>query len=210
MLPPIASVAVILDIACGTGDITRRLNNAYPSARIIGCDLSVEMVRIAAKSTSPMKTIALSLQDMAHPAMRDGSVDLVTGGYALRNAPDPAATLRETARILKADGTAAFLDFSKSDVASIASLQCALLVFWGGLWGLILHGRPSVYAYLGRSLATYPDKKRLNRLFEEAGFVVQSTCSRMFGLIRIDVVQKKKASAFSPGAGANVRQGGKK
>ena len=144
----------------------------------MGCDLAVEMVRIAAKRMGPMKTAALSLQDMGHPAMRDGSVDLVTGGYALRNAPDPAATLREIARTLKTDGAAAFLDFSKSDVPSIASFQCALLMFWGGLWGLILHGRPSVYAYLGRSLATYPDKKRLNHLFKEAGFVVCGTCSR--------------------------------
>ena len=201
MLPPLAPAPAVLDIGCGTGDIMFRLRQVYPGARIIGCDLAAKMAYIAAKRMGPMKTAALSLQDMGHLAMRDGSVEMVTGGYALRNAPDLVATLRETARILKAGGTAVFLDFSKSNVASIASMQCALLVLWGGLWGLILHGRPSVYAYLGRSLATYPDKKRLNRLFEGAGFVVRSTCSCMFGLIRIDVVQKKKA---------NVRRGEEK
>lgn len=196
MAPRPEKNAVFLDMACGSGDITLLLGRKYPACRIVGCDLSFEMLGIARRRLGPFKNVELSSQDMARLGIRDASVDLVTGGYALRNAPDIATVIAETVRILKPGGSAAFLDFSKSIVPCIAAAQCALLFLWGGMWGLFFHGRPSVYAYIGRSLAIYPDWKQLHRMFEGTGFVVRSSCTRMFGLIRIDVIQKKEAPEF--------------
>jgi demethylmenaquinone methyltransferase/2-methoxy-6-polyprenyl-1,4-benzoquinol methylase len=191
MLPRAGRNDVVLDIACGSGDITVLIAREYPDARIIGCDLVIDMMRLAAYRLRPAANTALSLQDMALLGIKDGSIALVTGGYALRNAPDLTAALHETARVLKTGGLAAFLDFSKSRIPFIAFLQCAVLSLWGGLWGLLLHRKPSVYAYIGRSLAVYPDRKRLQALFEEAGFIIHSSLLRMFGFVQILVVQKK-------------------
>jgi demethylmenaquinone methyltransferase / 2-methoxy-6-polyprenyl-1,4-benzoquinol methylase len=182
----------ILDLACGTGDITLLLSATFPAARIVGCDLTSEMVRIAAGRLSAKTNVTLTMQDMGGLGLKDGSMDLVVGGYALRNAPDIRGAIHETARILKAGGSAAFLEFSKSSVPLIAALQSGLLLLWGGLWGLLLHRRPWVYAYLGRSLVVYPDRKRLLSLFREAGLRLEWTLPRMFGLIRIDIIRKKE------------------
>jgi demethylmenaquinone methyltransferase / 2-methoxy-6-polyprenyl-1,4-benzoquinol methylase len=191
MLTPPKANCGILDLACGTGDITLLLSAAYPDARIVGCDLAVEMVRIASGRLSAKRNVTLTLQDMGSLGLKDGSVDLVVGGYALRNAPDIRGTIRETARILRTGGSAAFLEFSKSSVPLIAAVQSGLLLLWGGLWGLLLHRRPWVYAYLGRSLSVFPDRKRLLSLFREAGLHSEWTLPRMFGLIRIDITRKK-------------------
>jgi demethylmenaquinone methyltransferase / 2-methoxy-6-polyprenyl-1,4-benzoquinol methylase len=195
MVAPPDRGAVILDMACGTGDIMRLIARACPAARIIGCDLAPEMARVASGRLSPAGSGLVTLQDMMFLGLKNGSMDLVVGGYALRNAPDCRATLCETFRVLKAGGTAAFLDFSKSPVPAIARLQTAALLLWGGLWGAILHGRPSVYAYLGRSLNTFSDRKQLLSLFRETGFVPHKTLPKMFGLIRIDVFRKENGAA---------------
>ena len=180
----------ILDLACGTGDITVSLAGKYPAAQIVGSDLSRSMARIAFRKTRG-QDVALTIQDMAAMAIKDNSFSIVTGGYALRNAPEVDAVIRETARILKPGGKAAFLDFSKSPRPMVAAFQCAALVLWGSLWGAILHARPSVYAYLGHSLAAYPDRLRLHALFEESGLSVAASLMKMLGMIEIVIVQKK-------------------
>jgi demethylmenaquinone methyltransferase / 2-methoxy-6-polyprenyl-1,4-benzoquinol methylase len=197
MVAPPQRRAAILDMACGTGDIMRLMARACPAARIVGCDLAPEMARVAAERLSSTGNTQVTLQDMMFLGLKNDSMDLVTGGYALRNAPDCLATLRETFRVLKAGGTAVFLDFSKSPVPAIALLQTAALLLWGGLWGAVLHGRPSIYAYLGRSLKTFPDRKLLLSIVRETGFEPYETLPKMFGLVRIDVFRKKKGESGS-------------
>jgi ubiquinone/menaquinone biosynthesis C-methylase UbiE len=53
-------------------------------------------------------------------------VDIVTGGYALRNAPDLGTAIDEISRVLKPCGVAAFLDFSKLGGSESAGLRWSL------------------------------------------------------------------------------------
>jgi len=191
MTTPLESGDAVVDMACGTGDITRLIARARPAVRIVGCDINPEMLHIASGRLPLSGKAMVTMQDMTFLGFKNGSIDLVVGGYALRNAPDLGAVLQETVRILKAGGSAAFLDFSKSSVPLIAGLQTTALLLWGALWGFLLHGKPSVYAYIGRSLVAFPDRRRLLSLFDEAGFKMKCTLPRMFGLIRIDVLRKK-------------------
>jgi ubiquinone/menaquinone biosynthesis C-methylase UbiE len=106
--------------------------------------------------------------------------DLVTGGYALRNAPSLRAALEEVLRMLKPGGTAAFLDFAKSPRRR---LQLLLLRLWTGIWGYLLHGNPEVYTYIADSLAIFPDWVRFEALLAELGFRGIRTRLRFAGLI---------------------------
>jgi len=100
----------------------------------------------------------------------EGSVDVVTGSYALRNAPDLPRALGEIRRILKPAGTAAFLDFSKPRSAIFRIPQHLLLRTWCGSWGLILHGNHEIHGYIAASLAAFPDRGDLLDLFAQSGF----------------------------------------
>lgn len=177
----------ILDLACGTGDLTRALALRYPAARVTGLDLTPEMLHHAA----PAPNVHFRIGDMCHTALPDASQDLITGGYALRNAPDLDTALSEIRRLLRPGGTAAFLDFSAPRSPLLRRLNHTLLLFWGGLWGLLLHRDPRVYAYIARSLARYPDRATLRQKLQTHSLHLHHARRFMFGMIEVILLQPR-------------------
>ncbi|MFW6215617.1 MAG: class I SAM-dependent methyltransferase, partial [Alkalispirochaetaceae bacterium] len=112
-------------------------------------------------------------------------VDLVTGGYALRNAPDLDRLLAELARVLRPGGSLAILDFSRSSHRFPRELQLGILSFWGRLWGRLLHGNPEVYGYISESLRRFPSTPELEKRLREHGFNSLRSRSFFFGLVTI-------------------------
>jgi demethylmenaquinone methyltransferase/2-methoxy-6-polyprenyl-1,4-benzoquinol methylase len=174
---------IVLDLACGTGDIAIACKKRFPAVAVIGIDNSKEMLASAKKMTGAR--IFLLQQDMCSLGIRSSSVAIVTGGYALRNAPDLAAALREIARVVKPGGLAAFLEFSKSTGKISAVVHKFLLWSWGSIWGLLLHGNPRIYGYIAESLDRFPDRCTLRAMFREYGFSETVSWRRMFGMVEI-------------------------
>lgn len=192
---PESSGSVCLDIACGTGDLTRMLSERYPTGSVTGLDLTSEMLAIADKKTDA-SNVAYLKGTMAALPFNNGSVDIITGGYALRNAPDLNRTLDEITRILKPGGYAAFLDFSKPANTPGQAVNYCLLKVWGGLWGLLLHGNPDVYGYIADSLKLYPDRVALRECFSERGFTIQHSSCFFGGLLELNVFRKISGKRF--------------
>lgn len=180
-----------LDLACGTGDICFLLAERFEQLRIEGVDLTQEMLDIAGQRNTFGDRIRFVRGDLGQLLQADDSVDLVTGSYALRNAPDLQVALAEIHRVLKPGGTAAFLDFSKAPSRVSQIIQYGLLRFWGGLWGLLLHGNPAVHGYIAASLQNYPSRPELDTLFEASGYEKQ--LSRLFygGMTELILLRKK-------------------
>ena len=143
-----------------------------------------------ARRRSTFPNVAFVCADMACTGLPDRSVDLVTGAYALRHAPDLGATLDEIARVLKPGGTAAFLDFSRPPSAAATWLQGAVLRVWGGAWGLLVHGKPALYAYLADSLDAFPDCPTLYRSLAAHGLPVTNSRGHFAGLLRTILVRR--------------------
>jgi demethylmenaquinone methyltransferase/2-methoxy-6-polyprenyl-1,4-benzoquinol methylase len=179
-----------LDIACGTGDITFELAEKYPQSKVLGIDLSEDMISYM-KDKGRKINIRFITSDMNSTGLPDKSFDIVTGGYALRNSPDLEKTLKEIYRILKKGGRAAFLDFSKSPNMLIRAISLTLLKFWGNIWGIILHGNPQVYGYIAESLKFYPDRKKFRTMLEENGFENIKSKILFFGFVQILVFSKQ-------------------
>lgn len=187
-LPALAAPRCV-DVACGTGDLAALLRDRYPAARITGIDLTESMLALA-RERHAGRRIEFEQGDMSRLPDGDGSVDILTGGYALRNAPDLPAFLREARRVLKPGGVAAFLDFSKSDSRARAALDHFLLKIWGGFWGLAFHRDPHVYGYIADSLDRFPARRRLREVFSAAGLTVREGRPRFFGMIEILLADK--------------------
>jgi len=187
---PATGSPVGVDLACGTGDITRLLANRYPDGNITGLDLTPAMLERAQKLTENKKIrfVEGSMQELPFDSE---SLDIVTGGYALRNAPDLNQTIDEIARVLRPGGAAAFLDFSKPRNAIGQHLTHFALKFWGGLWGLLLHGNPDVYGYIADSLMLYPDRTALRKRFKERGFIPQQSILLLGGMLEISWFEKR-------------------
>ena len=184
-----ATTPACLDIACGTGDITFRLAAKYPSGRIIGLDLTEQMVDLA-KSNNTFENISFVIGDMCRMEFADNSFDIVTGGYALRNAPNLEKTLTEIRRVMKPGATAAILDFSKSPNHLLQTSQDLLLRFWGGLWGILLHRNPQLYTYIAASLRQFPDRVALKQLISKLGFVNLRSRKHFLGFTESIFLQK--------------------
>jgi len=91
----------ILDLGCGTGMFVDEL-----SARarfLVGVDVSLEMLNVA---RGRARKVALVQADADALPFTDGSFDAVVSVTLLQNMPDPSATVREVARVLKPGGVA--------------------------------------------------------------------------------------------------------
>ncbi len=179
-----------VDMACGTGDVAFLLARKYPRGKIVGLDITEPMLAIA-RERNPYSSVTFTRQDMNATYLKEESVDIVTGSYALRNAPDIGVAIGEIHRILKPGGVAAFMDFVKSGSLFLQPLQYWLLKAWCGLFGLVLHKNPEIHGYVASSLREYPDRPRLLGLFHDRGFDL--TYSRRFflGLVEIIVIRKR-------------------
>jgi demethylmenaquinone methyltransferase/2-methoxy-6-polyprenyl-1,4-benzoquinol methylase len=180
---------VCVDLACGTGDVAFALARRYPQGRVCGIDLTPEMLAIA-RGRNQFPNVTLELGDMHQLPFDSGSVDVVTGSYALRNAPSLAVALEEIYRVLRPGGTAAFLDFSKSPHWLWQRLTYGVLYAWGALWGLLLHRQPAVYAYIAKSLWHFPDRVTLRQELSRAGLTEVSSRQFYCGTLELITVTK--------------------
>lgn len=192
-LPPCRSPYCV-DLACGTGDVTFLLAEKYPGGSIVGLDIAEPMLE-AARKRNRCGNVRFARLDMCDTDLAAESVDVVTGSYALRNAPDLRRALDEVRRILKPGGTAAFLDFARPADPKLAALQHRLLVTWCGFWGLVLHGNPEIHGrYIAASLDTFPDRARLRDLLFECGFELTRSRSFFLGILELIVLRKPTGS----------------
>ncbi|MFZ4855500.1 MAG: ubiquinone/menaquinone biosynthesis methyltransferase [Desulfuromonadaceae bacterium] len=189
-LPEISTPRCV-DLACGTGDIAFLLGERFPPGQITGIDLTADMVTLA-DQRNRFNNIEFACRDMAETGFAEASVDIVTGSYALRNAPDLALALQEVNRILKPGGHAAFLDFSKSSLPLQQTAQYWLLKCWCGLWGTLLHGNPTIHAYIADSLEQFPPRDEYHQLIRRTGFAIVSSRSFYFGMLELLVIKKVK------------------
>lgn len=180
---------VCLDLACGTGDVALRLAERFPDGEIHGLDLTPGMIEIA-RGRDPSGRVRFAVGDMSRLDFPDASLDVVTGSYAIRNAPDLGETLDEIARVLKPGGWAAFLDFSKPAGRGAQRAQYHLLRVWGGFWGLVLHGNPRIHGYISASLRDYPDEVSLDGVLASHGFADHASRALFFGMMRLRVLRR--------------------
>jgi demethylmenaquinone methyltransferase/2-methoxy-6-polyprenyl-1,4-benzoquinol methylase len=178
-----------VDLACGTGDLTRLLARRYPQASVLGLDLTEPMLELA-RARSSESNVRYVQADMGATGLAAGSVDIVTGGYALRNAPLLETALGEACRILRPGGVGAFLDFSKPPTRGAQCMELALLKFWGGCWGWLLHRNPEVYIYIAESLRRHPDRAEFHGLIERSGFHLTKSECFFAGVTELVVFEK--------------------
>ena len=158
------SPAKILDLACGSGDVTQMLQQALPEAQIMGLDFSRSLLTQAKGRGLSELTEA----DALKLPFADGTFDAVTIAFGLRNFSDRTAGLKEIARVLKKGAVFGLLEFSPPPMP------------WKIFWNLYLsHLMPLVaqlvarqgdsFRYLAQSIADFPSPSALNHELASAG-----------------------------------------
>ena len=178
-----------VDLACGTGDVAFLLAERYPEGTVTGVDIAAPMLALA-RERNRFPNLRFERGDMCALPFPDGSVDIVTGSYALRNAAELRVAISEVRRVLAADGVVAVLDFSRPDSPPLQKAQYLLLRGWCGLWGLLLHGTSEVHGYVAESLAVFPERRRFARVLREEGFEVVLARRFFLGIMELLLLRR--------------------
>ncbi|MEU3910809.1 methyltransferase domain-containing protein [Streptomyces sp. NPDC029721] len=94
----------VLDAGCGTGRALTPLREAVgPSGTVLGVDLTERMLA-AARRAGRGADGTLLRADVARLPLRDGALDAVFAAGLIAHLPDPAANLRELARVVRPGG----------------------------------------------------------------------------------------------------------
>lgn len=106
--PIVIDASIVVDLGCATGQAMRRLAKTFRGARIIGVDLSGEMLaRSKARQAWFSKTAFVQADALALP-FAEQSIDVVFSNLLLPWINEPAAIGREVARVLREDGLFVF------------------------------------------------------------------------------------------------------
>jgi demethylmenaquinone methyltransferase/2-methoxy-6-polyprenyl-1,4-benzoquinol methylase len=154
--------STVLDLACGTGDLCRDLGTDGYAA--VGLDFSAGMLALAHTSSPLVRA------DAARVPVRDGAVDGVTCGFALRNFVDLDEVFTECARVLRRGGRFVAIDAA---VPRNALLGAGNTVWFRGavpLLGRVLAHDADAYRYLPKSTAYLPAPEVLAVKLASAGF----------------------------------------
>lgn len=181
---------ILLDIACGTGDVVRAFAGASkPPGRIVGVDFASRMLRLAADRPTVGSLFAQA--DALRLPVADGSVSIVTCAFGIRNFESLAAGLGEMARVLRPGGRVVLLEFS---VPANALLRRVYLVYFNWImpWvaTLISCDRTGAYRYLPRSVVSFPPRQVIRTALEAADFGGVEVHPRSCGIVCIYVATR--------------------
>ncbi len=153
----------VLDLCCGTGDLALAASAA--GGRVTGLDFSEPMLQRARAKSSEVEWV--SGDALALP-FADGSFDVATVGFGVRNLADLERGLAELRRVLRPGGRLAILEITRP-----RGLLAPFYRFWFDgvipVAGKVLPGG-SAYSYLPASVRRFPDPRGLAKLMDEAGF----------------------------------------
>jgi demethylmenaquinone methyltransferase/2-methoxy-6-polyprenyl-1,4-benzoquinol methylase len=181
--------ARVLDLCCGTGDMTfalrRRAGSGTP--RILGADFSHAMLqRAAAKATEKGRGTTLRPpQWIEADALRlpfpDGHFNLVTSAFGFRNLADYDAGLREIARVLAPGGECGILDFGEPGGLIGRGYRVYFKKILPAI-GTLLSGVRGPYTYLPASVERFPSPDEMLGRMQQAGFREVSWTPYTFGI----------------------------
>ena len=162
--------ALVLDVACGTGDLSVELQTAG-KASVIGTDFCRPMLEIAFDKNDKNKTSIPYIEaDGMNLSFSDDTFDAVTIAFGLRNFSNWQDGLVELHRILKKGGRLAILEFTTPVVPGFKQIFNLYFTQILPRIGGAVSGSRGAYEYLPDSVSRFPDQKGLVKMMQQTGF----------------------------------------
>jgi demethylmenaquinone methyltransferase/2-methoxy-6-polyprenyl-1,4-benzoquinol methylase len=179
--------AAVLDICCGTGDLTMALLKHRPrGARpILAADFARGMLSRGARKFAAREPGAPSATpieaDALHLPLRSRSLDLIVTAFGFRNLANYEAGLKEFNRVLKPGGQLGILEFSEPG----GPIGKAYAVYFRRVLpaiGRLVCGKAEAYSYLPASVGNFPPPAEMLALMRSTGYTECAWQPYTFGI----------------------------
>jgi demethylmenaquinone methyltransferase/2-methoxy-6-polyprenyl-1,4-benzoquinol methylase len=188
-----------LDVGTGTGEIAFHVaRTAGAGSTVIGVDITPKMLELAEKKEKeldlPVK-IDWRVGDALKLEFEDGTFNLVTSGYMLRNVTDILQAVSEMHRVLAPGGKVVVAELSKPKNAVVRffyNIYMKRVKRYGRKYdkGKSIDGRQSAYQWLTTSIEGFPYGEDMVKIFRKAGFEDARYFVKSFGAVNIYVGTK--------------------
>jgi demethylmenaquinone methyltransferase/2-methoxy-6-polyprenyl-1,4-benzoquinol methylase len=175
----------VLDSCCGTGDLA--IADARAGGRVTGVDFSEAMLERARRKAPELAWVRADALDLP---FADGTFDVATVAFGVRNVADLDAGLSELARVLRPGGRLAVLEITRPRgvLRAFFRLWFDVLV---PLAGKVLPGG-AAYTYLPASVRRFPGPDDLARAIERSGFTAVGYRLLAGGIVALHVAERER------------------
>jgi len=182
----------LLDVATGTGDFAIAASKLKPK-KIIGFDISGQMIaigRIKVEKLGLQQMIEFKKGDSESMPFDEEQFDAITVAFGVRNFENLNNGLSEFYRVLKTNGIAVILEFSKPKYFPMKQLYLFYFFKILPFIGHLVSKDSSAYSYLPESVMTFPDDENFLSILKDIGFSKTFQKRLTFGIATIYVAQK--------------------
>jgi demethylmenaquinone methyltransferase/2-methoxy-6-polyprenyl-1,4-benzoquinol methylase len=182
----------LLDVATGTGDFAIAALKLKPT-RLVAFDLSEQMLNVGrakAEKLGVANVIQFVKGDSEAMPFSDNQFDAITVAFGVRNFENLEKGLREFHRVLKPNGVAVILEFSKPKYFPFKQLYLFYFFTILPLVGRMVSKDRSAYSYLPESVMAFPDDQKFLSVLKTCGFSKPTQKRLTFGIATIYIAQK--------------------
>ena len=184
----------VVDVACGTGDLSLAFAKGLDHAReiampredvtgsVIGVDFTFEMLPLANRKSqiANCKYVNGDAQSLPLP---DSSADVVSIAFGIRNVQDPAVAIREFFRILRPGGRVVILEFSLPTNRLLRAMYNFYFRHILPRTATLISGdKTGAYKYLPESVNTFIGREQMMQMLTTAGFETVEQFPMTFGV----------------------------
>ncbi len=182
-----------LDIATGTADLAIMANKIWTPEKIVGLDISKEMLRVGQTKVDKKNLssiISLEQGDSENLRFENESFDTVMAAFGVRNFENLEKGLSEMNRVLQKGGTCMILEFSKPRVFPLKQIFNVYFKYILPVIGKLTSKDPKAYEYLYESVQVFPDYDNFASILKKTGFVEVDYKPLSFGICTIYLAKK--------------------
>lgn len=180
----------MLDLACGTGDVSKLAASSIRPASLVGADPVLPMLQIAALKYPPLKTVCCESEALPFGS---NTFDAITIAFGVRNFTNLELGLREAQRTLSPNGLLAVLEFALPPAGIFRGFIRWYVKHIIPLTGSLFNRRDA-YHYLTSSIHHFPAPQDFMDLLEGIGLAELKRVQYLGGLVQIYIGRKSAAA----------------
>ena len=163
----------ILDIATGTGDFAILSAEMLKPTKLVGADISEEMMEIGRKKVAErglQDIITFEKEDCLHLSYADGTFDAVTAAFGIRNFSDLDQGLREMCRVMKKGGHLSIVELTTPVRFPMKQLFHIYSHTVLPVYGRLISKDTAAYSYLTKTIEAFPQGEQMVSILKGVGF----------------------------------------